>query len=69
MANFRYNPNSGQIDRVGSTEGSINGASDAAGGNLLKTEFFVMNEGRLVFSGSQEQLRASDDSYIRKFVK
>jgi len=69
MANFRYNPNSGQIERVGSTEGSINGASDAAGGNLLKTEFFVMNEGRLVFSGSQEQLRATDDSYIRKFVK
>jgi phospholipid/cholesterol/gamma-HCH transport system ATP-binding protein len=65
MANFRYNPNSGQIERVGST----NGTGDAAGGNLLKTEFFVMNEGRLVFAGSQEQLRATEDSYIRKFVK
>jgi phospholipid/cholesterol/gamma-HCH transport system ATP-binding protein len=69
MANFRYNPNSGQIERVGSANGPANGAGDAAGGNLLKTEFFVMNEGRLVFAGSQEQLRASEDSYIRKFVK
>jgi phospholipid/cholesterol/gamma-HCH transport system ATP-binding protein len=69
MANFRYNPNSGQIERVGPANGPANGAGDAAGGNLLKTEFFVMNEGRLVFAGSQEQLRASEDSYIRKFVK
>ncbi len=68
MANFRYNPNSGQIEKsAGAASG--NATLDGAGGNLLKTEFFVMNEGRLVFAGSQEQLRASQDSYIRKFVK
>ncbi len=63
MANFRYNPNSGEIERASNTSGS------AGGGNLLNTEFFVMNEGRLVFSGPQETLRASQDSYVRKFVK
>jgi len=60
MANFRYNPNSGQIERVDGI---------ASGGNILKTLFFVMNEGRLVFSGTQQELKASQDSYVRKFVK
>ena len=59
MANFRYNPNSGQIERV----------ADGAGGNLLKTTFLVLNEGRLVFEGSQVELKASRDSYVQKFVK
>ena len=61
MANFRYNPNSGQIEKAAPSEGG--------GGDLLKTGFFVMNEGRLAFSGPQDQLRASQDSYVRKFVK
>jgi phospholipid/cholesterol/gamma-HCH transport system ATP-binding protein len=63
MANFRYNPNSGKIERVTGADGS------GGGGNLLKTEFFVMNEGRLVFSGAQTELKASQDPYVRKFVK
>jgi phospholipid/cholesterol/gamma-HCH transport system ATP-binding protein len=55
MANFRYNPDSGQIEPA------------AADG--VKTKFFVMNEGRLVFDGSETELRASTDVYVRKFVK
>ena len=47
MANFRYNPNSGKIERGG------------AQGSQLTTQFFVMNEGRLVFEGSEAELRAS----------
>ncbi len=54
MANFRYNPDSGQIEA----------ARDGA-----HTRFFVMNEGRLVFDGSETELRASQDAYVRKFVK
>lgn len=57
MANFRYNPDSGQIEPAHEVEGCV------------KTKFFVMNEGRLVFEGSETELRASQDSYIRKFVK
>ncbi len=60
MANFRYNPSSGQVERV-----SPNGT----GGNQVKTKFLVMNEGRLVFGGSQAELKASEDTYVRKFVK
>jgi phospholipid/cholesterol/gamma-HCH transport system ATP-binding protein len=59
MANFRYNPDSGQIEPAHAGEGP--------GG--VKTKFFVMNEGRLVFNGSETELRASQDAYVRKFVK
>jgi len=57
MANFRYNPDSDQIEPAREGLGSVN------------TKFLVMNEGRLVFDGSETELRASQDAYIRKFVK
>jgi phospholipid/cholesterol/gamma-HCH transport system ATP-binding protein len=59
MANFRYNPDSGQIEP----------AREAQGPGGVKTKFLVMNEGRLVFDGSETELRASQDQYVRKFVK
>ncbi len=55
MANFRYNPDSGKIERW---EGS-----------QLTTRFFVMQEGRLYFEGSEAELRASTDSYVQKFAR
>jgi phospholipid/cholesterol/gamma-HCH transport system ATP-binding protein len=58
MANFRYNPDSGQIEPA--RDGELGG---------VRTRFFVMNEGRLVFEGSETELRASQDAYVRKFVK
>jgi phospholipid/cholesterol/gamma-HCH transport system ATP-binding protein len=58
MANFRYNPNSGKIERA------------PLGGEIqVKTRFFVMNGGRLVFAGTQAELRASQDPYVQKFAK
>ncbi|HVP00526.1 MAG TPA: ATP-binding cassette domain-containing protein [Bryobacteraceae bacterium] len=59
MANFRYNPDSGRIEP----------AREAEGPGGVRTKFFVMNEGRLVFQGSEAELRASQDPYVRKFVK
>jgi phospholipid/cholesterol/gamma-HCH transport system ATP-binding protein len=59
MANFRYNPDSGLIDP----------AREAEGPGGVRTKFFVMNQGRLVFNGSETELRASQDEYVRKFVK
>ena len=56
MANFRYNPSSGEI------EGGARGEA-----SQLTTKFVVMREGHLVFEGSQAELRAQTDSYIRKF--
>jgi phospholipid/cholesterol/gamma-HCH transport system ATP-binding protein len=59
MANFRYNPDSGEIERVARSNG---------GSGHVTTIFMVMKEGRLVFEGSEAELRASQDTYIRKFV-
>jgi phospholipid/cholesterol/gamma-HCH transport system ATP-binding protein len=59
MANFRYNPDSDQIEPARGGEGR----------GAQKTKFFVMNEGRVVFEGSETELRASQDAYVRKFVK
>ncbi|HLJ46389.1 MAG TPA: ATP-binding cassette domain-containing protein [Bryobacteraceae bacterium] len=58
MANFRYNRESGQLDPV-----SHNGARRDTG-----TLFMVLNEGRLVFEGSQSELESSTDKYVSKFV-
>jgi len=55
VTNFRYNPNSGNLDPAG-PEGT-------------NTIFMVMKEGRLIFEGSQTELEASRDSYVSKFVK
>ena len=55
MANFRYNPSSGQIE--------VDARSQRT------TTFMVMKEGRLVFEGPEAKLRASADSYIQKFAR
>jgi phospholipid/cholesterol/gamma-HCH transport system ATP-binding protein len=60
MANFRYNPQSGHLEPL-----SSNGAGGSSGS---RTVFMVMNEGRLVFEGSQAELEASKDAYVSKFV-
>ena len=58
MANFRYNPNSGQIEKAprGSAE-------------TLDTKFLIMQEGRLVFEGSESEFLANQDPYVRKFAR
>lgn len=60
MANFRYNPDSGHLEPV-----SRNGTEDA---QKKSTVFMVMEQGRLVFEGSQDELEASRDEYVSKFV-
>jgi phospholipid/cholesterol/gamma-HCH transport system ATP-binding protein len=57
LANFRYNPNSGKIEP----------AKDGEGG--VKTRFLVMREGRVVFEGSEKEMLASPDSYVKKFTR
>ena len=60
MANFRYNPDDG---------GLVRASSNGSGGNGLNTVFMVLREGRVAFEGSQEELNASTDPYLRNFVK
>lgn len=58
IANFRYNSEQGSLEPV------RNGA-----GRDLRTTFMVLKEGKLIFEGGQDQLEASKDTYIGKFVK
>ena len=60
MASFRYNPQSGHLEPARNGKGNNHSAGS--------TIFMVMNEGRLVFEGSQQELEASTDGYISKFV-
>jgi phospholipid/cholesterol/gamma-HCH transport system ATP-binding protein len=57
LANFRYNPESGHLERT-----KRNGDAVRA-----RTTFMVFGEGRLVFEGSEEELEQSTDPYISKF--
>lgn len=54
MANFRTGPTEGQL------------IPDPGRGD---TVFMVMREGRLIFEGTQAELEASPDAYVRKFVR
>ena len=59
MANFRYNPTSGTVERMRAGEGP----------GRVNTQFFVMHEGRIVFRGSEAELQATQDPYVRKFQR
>ncbi|MEO8025548.1 MAG: ATP-binding cassette domain-containing protein [Bryobacteraceae bacterium] len=65
MANFRYNPSSGQLEHAW----RVNGASAPNPHAGLRTTFMVMRDGRVVFEGSEKELMASTDEYVGKFVK
>jgi phospholipid/cholesterol/gamma-HCH transport system ATP-binding protein len=60
MANFRYNPSSGKIERAPE-------AAEESG--RVNTRFFVMNAGHLAFEGSEAELQAAQDPYVRKFLR
>src|SRR5712691_364154 len=65
MANFRYNPSNGQIEPAARTVREGIGAEVSQ----VTTKFLVMREGRLVFEGSETELRASADPYVQKFAR
>ena len=56
VANFRYNPENGALVAAAGTAGK-------------KTIFMVLKEGRLIFEGDQQELEASQDEYVTKFVR
>jgi phospholipid/cholesterol/gamma-HCH transport system ATP-binding protein len=63
MANFRYNRSSGHLEPA-----SNNGVEEGDGSNPTRTIFMVMQDGRVVFEGTQHELEASKDDYVQKFV-
>jgi phospholipid/cholesterol/gamma-HCH transport system ATP-binding protein len=62
MANFRYNRSSGHLEPASGNGGG------GAGSNPTHTVFMVMQDGRVVFEGTQHELEASHDDYVQKFV-
>jgi len=60
MANFHYDPQRQELLPLG--DGELKGGANG-------TRFFVMKEGRIVFSGTRQELEASEDEYVKRFVK
>jgi phospholipid/cholesterol/gamma-HCH transport system ATP-binding protein len=56
LANFRYNPQSGELE-----------ATPSDSHVHETTKFMVFREGRLVFEGTQEELEGATDEYVSKF--
>jgi phospholipid/cholesterol/gamma-HCH transport system ATP-binding protein len=59
LDDFRYNPNSGRLERAPQSNGAARPA----------TGFLVLQSGRLVFEGGRAELEACRDPYVRKFVR
>ncbi len=57
MANYRFNSQTGKIERQRHTVELDE-----------RTKFMVLQKGRLVFEGTEDELHASRDSYVGKFV-
>ncbi len=58
MAKYRYDAENQTLERAG---------QDGVGA-VVGLKFLVMQEGRLVFEGTEEELQKSSDPYISKFV-
>jgi len=61
MAKFRYDPKSEELVPAPEEE-----QSDPA---RARTKFMVMREGRIVFIGTERELEASSDSYLKLFCR
>lgn len=59
MAGFRYDSEHEELIRV----------TEEGDPRRSRTKFIVMKEGAIVFSGTQAELEASDDPYVRHFIK
>jgi phospholipid/cholesterol/gamma-HCH transport system ATP-binding protein len=58
MAKFRYDREQGELIPLSDEEQRQN-----------QTNFIVMKEGDIVFSGTRQELEASTDDYVKKFVR
>jgi phospholipid/cholesterol/gamma-HCH transport system ATP-binding protein len=61
MAKFRYDPKSEELVPAPEEE-----QTDPA---RARTKFMVMREGRIVFIGTERELEASSDSYLKRFCR
>jgi phospholipid/cholesterol/gamma-HCH transport system ATP-binding protein len=60
MSDFRYDQGQEDLERLA-------GSKDEGARN--RTKFIVMKEGEMVFFGTKQELEASSDEYVKKFVR
>jgi hypothetical protein len=58
MANFRFDPKTKKVTRDSTGESS----------NPVVTRFLVLRDGKVYFEGYPEELLASKDSYLQRFL-
>ena len=57
LANFRFDPKSRRVSR-----------ESPSGTNLAPTRFLVLRDGRVYFEGSPDEILASKDRYLQRFL-
>ena len=62
MANYQYIEEREELEPIQSD-------TDCRRGNEKRTRFFVMKGGEVVFFGTRQELEASKDEYVKKFVR
>lgn len=62
LANFRFDPATKKVVP------SVSNGSAAAGGKAAATRFLVLREGAVYFEGGQEELAATKDDYLKRFL-
>ena len=63
LANFRFDPETKRVVRVAATAVPAAGAA-----SLPVTRFLVYREGRVYFEGAPEEIAASKDVYLQRFL-
>jgi phospholipid/cholesterol/gamma-HCH transport system ATP-binding protein len=61
LANFRFDPQTRKV-----VHSVSNG--NTAGARMASTRFLVLRDGHVYFEGGQEELAASNDAYLKKFL-
>jgi len=62
LANFRFDPQTRKVVH------SVSNGNAAAGAKMAATRFLVLREGHVYFEGGQQELSASNDAYLKRFL-
>lgn len=62
LANFRFDPESRKVMH------SVSNGNALARNKMASTRFLVLRDGGVYFEGGQEELAASEDAYLKKFL-
>ena len=62
LANFRFDPLTKKVVH------SVSNGNAAARARMAATRFLVLREGGVYFEGGQEELTASEDAYLKRFL-